>query len=273
MTRKIVFALAFVAALGLAGIAGTDVWDTANEDDNSSGTRNEITHGFSQVHDLGVQPGPIADQDWYSLLQEPFSSYEVLCDGFTGDIVFMVPITLQLVDSLGTVLQNSVAYAKGWAGSLRTANDTPTSIGSEYVRVANASCGTNCDTDDQYRIRAWDTTIAVPRYNNSGGQVTVLIIQNPGHVTVGEGAVTGNAYLWTTSGGTTPVTTIPFSLQSRQASVINLATVNGGVANGTSGTITITNNARYGMLAVKAVALEPSTGFSFDSPGLYRPVS
>jgi len=141
-------------------------------------------------------------------------------------------------------------------------------IPDQFVRVANQSCGTGCDTQDQYRIRAWETTIAVPRYNNFGGQVTVLIIQNPGEV-----IISGNARLWTIAGGVTPVTTVPFTLQARQAAVINLATVNGGAADGTSGTITITHDGRYGGLAVKAVALEPSTGFSFDTPGLYKPAS
>jgi len=270
MTSKIAFALAFVAALGVAGTAGTDVWDTATLDDNGNVTRNEITHGFSQVHDLGVLPGPSADRDWYRISQQPFSSYEILCDGTSADITDGAPDTLQRVDNLGTVLQSSSNY--GWftntARSLRFANDTSTPITNEFVRVANAACGPLCTTDDQYRIRAWDTTIAVPRYNNFGGQVTVLIIQNPG-----EDAVSGNARLWTISGGTTPVTTVAFTLAARQATVINLASVNGGVANGTSGTITITHNGRYGQLAIKAVALEPSTGFSFDTPGLYKPVS
>jgi hypothetical protein len=267
MTSKIVFAVAFVAALGVAGPAGTDVWDP---DDNNLNTDNEITHGLSQVHDLGVQPGPIADEDWYGIAQFEFSSYEVLCDGHTGDISDGAPDTLQRVDGAGTVLQDSVSYASGsgFPRSLRFANDTATIISTERVRVANAFCGTNCDTEDQYRIRAWDTTIAVPRYNNAGSQLTVLIVQNPG-----EGTVSGNARLWTTAGGSTPVTTVAFALNARQATVINLATVNGGVANGTSGTITITHNGRYGQLAVKAVALETSTGFSFDTPGLYKPVS
>jgi hypothetical protein len=39
---------------------------------------------------------------------------------------------------------------------------------------------------------------------------------------------------------------------------------------GTSGTVTITHNARYGDLTGKAVALEPATGFSFDSPAVVR---
>ena len=265
MTSKIAFALTFVAALGVAGTAGTDVWDTAQINDNGPSS-NEITHGFSQVHDLGVQPGPVADQDWYRIVQQPFSSYEVLC-GFTGDIISGVT-TLERVDTGGLALQDSLAYGVGPARSLRFANDTPTSNASQYVRVAHAACGTACTTSDQYRIRAWDTTVAVPRYNNASGQITVLIIQNPG-----EYPVTGNAYLWLATGSNVPVTSVGFALLARQSAVINLATLNGGVANGTSGTITITNNGRYGVLAAKAVALEPSTGFSFDSPGLYKPVS
>ena len=270
MTNKIVFALAFVAALGVAGPAGTDVWDTATtSNDNGNVTRNEITHGFSQVHDLGVQPGPVADQDWYAIQQQPWSSYEILCDGFTGDNSSGLSNSLQRVDPAGTALQDSFSYGTslGFARSLRFKNDTSQSIANEYVRVANAPCGTSCDTADQYRIRAWETTIAVPRYNNAGSQLTVLIIQNPG----GAFGVTGNASLWSTSGA--PVTTVAFSVPPRNSTVINLATVNGGAANGTSGSITITNDGRYGQLAVKAVALEPSTGFSFDTPGQHKPVS
>lgn len=267
MTRKTAFAFAFVAAFGMGGTAGTDVWDAGTIPDNGNLTRNEVTHGFSQVHDLGAQPGPVADQDWYGMPQEPFSSYEILCDGHTGEVSNGSSNTLQRVDSGGTVLQDSIGYGSfdAFTRSLRFANDTSTPK-YEYVRVGNAACSAGCDTDDQYRIRAWDTTLTVPRYNNFGGQVTVLIIQNTAQM-----GVFGNAYLWTVAGGDTPVTTVGFGLGARQTSVINLATVNGGVANGTSGTITITHDGRYGQLAVKAVALQPSTGFSFDSPGLYKP--
>src|SRR5438093_12412791 len=101
MTGKTVFALAFVAALGMVGTAATDVWDSSTINDNGNGTTNEITHGFSQVHDLGAQPGPVPDQDWYRIVQQPFSSYEVLCDGFTGDVNNGLPNTLHLVTGAG----------------------------------------------------------------------------------------------------------------------------------------------------------------------------
>jgi hypothetical protein len=268
MASKIFFALALAAAVGLASPVRPDVWDSSAVNDNGNGTTNEITHGFSQVHDLGAQPGPVPDQDWYPIVQEAFSSYEVRCDGFTGDINHFFPNTMDLVDSTGAVVMQSIPYALGYARELRFANDNPLANVDNFVRVGNAACGTNCGTNDNYRIRAWDTTVAVPRYNNALGQVTVLIIQNPAQETI-----VGTAYLWPKAGGVTPVTSYTFILLARASAVVNLATINGGAANGTTGTITITNNGRYGALAVKAVAIEPATGFSFDSPGLYKPVS
>jgi hypothetical protein len=40
---------------------------------------------------------------------------------------------------------------------------------------------------------------------------------------------------------------------------------------GASGAVTIVHDAPFGALAGKAVALEPASGFSFDSPMLSRP--
>jgi hypothetical protein len=41
-------------------------------------------------------------------------------------------------------------------------------------------------------------------------------------------------------------------------------------ANGIGGAVTIAHDGRYGDLTAKTVALEPATGFSFDSPALPR---
>jgi hypothetical protein len=43
------------------------------------------------------------------------------------------------------------------------------------------------------------------------------------------------------------------------------------VAPAVSGSITLSHDGRYGELAGKAIALEPATGFSFDTPLLHRP--
>jgi len=60
-----------------------------------------------------------------------------------------------------------------------------------------------------------------------------------------------------------------FTIAPRSIEVIVTSTLPG--ASGAAGTITITHNAAYGALVGKTVALEPTTGFSFDSPMLARP--
>ena len=50
----------------------------------------------------------------------------------------------------------------------------------------------------------------------------------------------------------------------KQLFVLNTASVSG--VGGQGGTMTVSHDAAFGELAGKTVALEPSTGFSFDSP-------
>ena len=58
------------------------------------------------------------------------------------------------------------------------------------------------------------------------------------------------------------------ALGARSTLVLDTATVPG--TSGTGGSITVSNDAPYGMLGGKAVALEPATGFSFDSLAVAR---
>ena len=123
----------------------------------------------------------------------------------------------------------------------------------------SSGCTTDCGQDDVYRLRAYETTYAVPRFNNSGTQITVLLLQNPTNYTID-----GVVYFWNPAGA--PVGNFPFSLTGKQTQVLNTSTV----APGTAGAVTVTHNGRYGDLSGKTVALEPATGFSFDSPMLPR---
>jgi hypothetical protein len=50
---------------------------------------------------------------------------------------------------------------------------------------------------------------------------------------------------------------------------VNTSTIVGVAGQG--GTLTVSHDGRYGDLAGKTVALEPSSGFSFDSPMTARP--
>lgn len=260
--------LALVLGLGLALAAAplaADVWDNdpTNEDDTNQ-TDNELFHGDIQVHDLASQGG-VVDQDWFVIRSRPFSSYEVLVSGVQGELWSNVatPLLLDRVDGTGAVL-TAGATPPGGQGSSRTvrwANNAGTqSI--DFIRVdgANNTCGTTCTTNAQYTIHMWETTAAISRFNNSGTQQTVLLLQNPTDY-----PINGTVYFWA-SGGTLSAS-LAFTLTAKTLQVLNTVSI----APGASGSITITNDGRFGDLQGKSVALEPSTGFSFDTPLTYRP--
>ena len=255
---------AMAVALMSAGPAMADVWDVQTENDNTSGgTENELIHGSDQLHDLGALAGPAADTDWYRISQKPYSSYEVVADATSGDIG--TSLVLTRTDAAEADVQTSVAVGVGYSRSLRWMNTLVVAgvgmtVDSELVKVTSGSCSTNCGADDVYRLRAYETTYAVPRFNNAGSQITVLVLQNPTDY-----AVTGNVYFWNISGAL--IATHNFTLAAKNTLVLNTGTVAAGV----SGTLTVAHNARYGDLAGKTVALEPSTGFSFDTPMVSRP--
>jgi hypothetical protein len=157
---------------------------------------------------------------------------------------------------LTTVLASSQAVGVGPGRSLRLRNTTGATVDA-YVSVRSDSCGTDCGPDDGYRMRAWETTATIPRFNNGGTQTTVVVLQN-----AAEGTVAGTVQFW--SGGGVRLAGQGFSLAARATLILNAASVPALV--GQSGAITVEHDGRYGDLAGKAVALEPATGFSFDSP-------
>jgi hypothetical protein len=249
--------------LGLALVSGraavADVWDVQTQNDNTSASENELVHGSDQLHDLGALPGNLPDEDWYRLSQKPYSSYEMVADSTSGDIQLAGGLSLDRTDAGGAVLQSSVAVGVGYTRSLRWENAGAAEVNDERIRVQSTGCTTDCGPDDVYRIRAAETTYAVPRFNNAGSQITVLLLQNPTNYDID-----GNIHFWNPSG--VLVGTQSFTLTSKMLLVFNTSTV----APGVGGAVTIAHNARYGDLSGKTVALEPSTGFSFDSPMLPR---
>jgi hypothetical protein len=259
-------------ALGLALFGGRnasarDYWDLATNNDNGIQTLNELVHGASQQHDLEANPGPAVDQDWYLALTYPRSSYEAVIDAAAGDLNMQDVDNFHRLNIAGIPIQTSEHTTVGFFGAstaLRWQNVGTTKEGF-FLLVESLSCGPTCGPEDQYRIRFYDTTIAVPRFNNAGGQITVLIVQNP---TGWTRDIAGSVYFWSATGTLLGSTT--FSLPAKAALVLNTGTVPGVAGQG--GTITIAHDGGYGNLAVKSVALEPATGFSFDSPGLYKPL-
>lgn len=246
--------------------AATDPWDlpSGHVDDNN-GTDNELASGSEQIHDLQAV-GAIADQDWYLIGQLPYSSYEVIVDGLTEPVASIPatqttdPIAVDLVDGAGALINSGYAFSSiGAARTLRIRNTTGSEITNQYIRVMGAAdgCGTTCAANAQYRILQRETTLLMPRFNNSGSQTTVLVLQNGQNTSV---SVT--ARFWSATGtllGSSAATTI----NAHGTMVLATQTV-AGVA-GQSGSVTIDHNGRYGQLSGKGVALEPSTGFTFDT--------
>jgi hypothetical protein len=263
---SILRALVASLVLGTALPAAADVWDVQFDHDNDQGTDNELIHGSIQLHDLGVLAGNQPDADWYTVGQQPKSSYELVVDGASGDVNDK-GVEVQRLTQQGTAIvltQTSVGISPGmeYARSLRWENTTADFVRTDFLRVRSSNCQTTCGPDDQYRVRFYETTVAIPRFNQSTAQTTVLLIQNPTSYDV-----TGHVYFWHASG--TLEHTQPFSVGDHALYSLALGTI--PILANKSGTITISHDARYGDLAGKAVALEPSTGFSFDSAMVWRP--
>jgi hypothetical protein len=237
------------AAIGDGQAVGTII-----DDDAPSLSRIEIRHGSMVVADLAAQPGPVADQDFYRLGQQARASYEVVVDGASGDVV---PLAVErLAADNTTVLQTAAPVGTGTSVSLRWMNGLPVPMVNQHIRLSSGGCTTACGADDVYRLRVYETTYAIPRFNNSASQLTVLLVQNPTDY-----AVTGEAYFWSPAG--TLLHAEPFALPARGLLSLNTSAV--PALAGQSGSVTVANDARYGDLTGKTVALEPSTGFSFDS--------
>jgi hypothetical protein len=279
----------------VASGARADVWDVGPAfgssflDDNFLvDTPNLLVHGTVQVHDLAALQttetcavAPCPDRDWYVVLTPPYSSHEVVIDAVSpraswevvGPAATMAPPSLSRHDWGGGLLQEAETIGQvvpSASESLRW-ETVAGSLPADYVAVAQVrppACGSQCDATAQYTIRFYETTVVVPRFNNSGSQTTVLILQNTVAGTPGENSISGNVNFFVGGPGSLPIQ-VPFTLLESQGYVLNTSTV-AGLA-GAAGRITISHNGRYGQLAGKATALEPATGFTFDTPLVTMP--
>jgi hypothetical protein len=154
------------------------------------------------------------------------------------------------------VLQSSTPLGTGSSRSLRFENPTGTAVSGEYVRVRGTTCTTGCGPEDVYRIRLYETTATIPRFNNSATQITVVALQN-----LGASPMSGTVRFW--SGAGVLLLGQPFFLPPHGVYAVNTSTL--PALAGQGGSLTITSDGSYGTLAGKAVSLEPATGFSFDS--------
>src|SRR6185295_7517733 len=122
-------------------------------------------HGYDRRHDLADQPGPSPDSDLFRVFQAPHASYEAALDGASGDLA-TAGLRLDRIASDGSTVVQSSTAGIGASRSLRWVHPDDLPRADEYVRVASDGCPGGCDALDVYRLRFYETTGFVPRFNN-----------------------------------------------------------------------------------------------------------
>jgi hypothetical protein len=258
MSSKKAFAAALAAMAVSAGpVRAADPWELGADDTNV--TQTTIRHGERHVHDLEGVP-PAFDQDWMRVFSQARHSYEARVSGLywdNGCATAPCP-RLARVNDGGTVLSPGFAdlddVVTGSESAGQTVRWTATVSGGEKLRV----------TGDQllplaavpYTILFRDTTLLVPRWNSTGTQTTVVIVQNPRSATV-----TGLVHFYDAAG--TLRQSVGLSVPAYGVQVLSTGAL--PALAGLSGSAQITHDGAYGGLTGKAVALEPATGFTFDT--------
>ena len=184
---------AFMVALSApsgATLADGQATGTIVDDDLPPIAGVELAHGAVVAQDL--PSGHAGRTDTFRLAQQARSSYEVVVDAASGDVS-------------PAALERLAADQHGPADGRRDRHrhrpqpaldqHGPAAVVNQAAARAQHRLQTACGADDTYRVRAWETTYAIPRFNHSGTQGTVLVVQNATARTVA-----GRAYFWSAAG-------------------------------------------------------------------------
>jgi hypothetical protein len=269
---KLWFAV-FVALVAAPAAHAHDRWEyvlDSSSDDNSS-TLNFLQHGVVQVHH-DLDSAFDFDQDWFAVKASARHSYEARVNG--GIMYWSTTCTggacprFDRVNPIGDVLT---------IGQL-TQDDAPIVINRGSSGPQNAGRGMTvrwiADATDvgflrarsdeftllgpevTYDVSFRDTTYFAPRWNNSGTQVSVLIVQN-----LTSSTVTGQIDFFNAAGAL--LASSPLNLAANAVQILSAGSVPGLA--GLSGSASIAHLGGYGALSGKVVSLEPATGFTFDT--------
>lgn len=257
--KRCVVALAI--GFGFArGARGADVWDWR---DFANPQFNQLLHGGRQVHEL--QPDATnPDVDYLQVATRTGRSYEVRISGMNTSHLPTCTACLKMhrTTSVGGILQTAVHpddLNGGYTGS-QVLRWIAGADAHEFVRLTAMQAAPSPGEVGMYEIEFFDTTYFAPRFNQSGGQTTVLLIQDASRDTRANG-VTGTIHFYGASG--VLLATAPLSVPENGVQVLNCGTI--AALSGLSGAVTIAHTGGYGALVAKAVAVEPSTGFTFDT--------
>jgi hypothetical protein len=243
-------------ALGMATTAfATDRYEStlgAGLSDDTFSTFLECIHGRLRTHDLQDVGG--ADVDWSFVQETENHSYEATVMNtalrFSSNPVSGMA-TMNRCDFTGAILTPGTAlnvfegaFAARWIATASTHS---------FIRVTGFP---GLGADSGYEIQLRDTTYSIPRWNNSGSQVTVLLISN-----IKSTPVTGSVFFYGADGGLLATQTL--SIPPNGVQTVSTASI--PALAGLSGSVGIAHVGGYGALSGKAVSLEPSTGFTFDT--------
>ena len=248
---------AYAGLLVLLPVTGLthDRWESsAFNTDDDDGTPNELVHGSVQrVHDLEG----LADEDWMVLRSKARHSYEARVGSGTA-----MWATLPFLANFDRVTASGVVLTPGLADGANVSVATTLSVrwiaagsANEFLRAVGHDA--NLSANDTYDVELYDTTYFMPRFNNSASQITILVVQN-----TTDSNVAGDIHFYDSGGAL--LSTQPLGLGPQALLVLNSATIPALV--GASGSVTIAHLGGWGALAGKGVSLEPTTGFTFDTP-------
>jgi hypothetical protein len=235
------------------------------DDDPPAGEYVELSHGSDRMTAFGPSPGEGGHR--YRLSQKPYASYELVVDATSGDIGggAAAPLAVQRWTSDFQWLQTAEAVGGvegiGYSRSLRWENGQGSAVNGQMLAVFTTSCLGSCDADDVYRVRLYETTYAIARFNQSGTQSTVVVLQN-----LSSRAVNGSMWFWSDAGQL--LASQAFNVPARGLVSQALLSIPG--LQGQSGSVTVTHDGGYGALAGKAASFEATTGYTFDTPMLPR---
>jgi hypothetical protein len=232
-------------------VRATDPWEADPEDDGPA-TLAHLLPGQAQTG-RDLQAAGTADEDWVFVPTRPRHSYEARATGGTHWSTGGSGARLERLNSSLVVQQTGTdeglasvrGHAIRWIAGTAPATD--------YLRVT----GTIVELATPYTLELFDTTYAIPRWNNSSTQVTVFLLQNNLSTPV-------NAFVYFFSASGTVLHTEPVGIAADGVAVFNTSTVPALV--GQSGSARVAQTGGVGALSGKAVALEPGTGFTFDTP-------
>jgi hypothetical protein len=232
------------------------------DDDTAPGlTGDEIAHGTDERRNLP----PAGGVNWYAIGERARSSYEVVVEETAGNVASTgSPIRLDLMScNQGNVNETSRAVGSGNVRSLRWESGAPDyqDRRDRLVRVMSG-CTTGCGGKGAYRLRAFETTYSIARFNNSGQQYTLVHLQNPTGY-----AIDASLHFWDATGSF--LATKAYVLAPRASVALDLRTVAG--LSDKFGSITVANTGRYGDLTGGAVGIDEGTEMTFDTPMVPRP--